>query len=264
MADHAAFTAQFAGALLDPERRPDLFEGDAVRIDSGLDVYRNNVMHSLITALADIYPVVKALVGDEFFAGLARTYIRAGPPASPVLAEYGRGFPGFLERFEPARRAPYLPDVARLERAWLDAYHAPDAPQLDAATLAEVAPGDYAAAVFTCHPSLGCVASPYPVRTIWEAHQRDGGIPEIDLRQGAEETLIVRPGMEVRVWGLPPGTVRFLHALQQGHTLANAMEAAASGAPAFDLGAAMGTLIEAGAFAAFGIVSAEQEEGEDR
>ncbi|MFP4003703.1 MAG: DUF2063 domain-containing protein [Alphaproteobacteria bacterium] len=253
MPEHAAFTDEFAAALLDPERRPHLFEGDAGRVDAGLDVYRNNVMHSLIEALADIYPVVKALVGGEFFAGLAREYIRAEPPASPVLADYGHSFPGFLERYESVHREPYLPDVARIERAWLNAYHAPDARPLKAESLSTIPPEEYASAVFTCHPSLGCVASPWPVCTIWEAHQQDGEMPEIDLRQGGEETLIVRPGMEVQVWRVPPGTNGFLAALKTGRTLAEAMEEVCAGGAEFDLGTAMGILIQAGAFTAFAI-----------
>ena len=36
-------------------------------------------------------------------------------------------FPNFLETFEPAQRAPFLPDVARIEWAWRQAYHAADA-----------------------------------------------------------------------------------------------------------------------------------------
>ncbi|MFW6027844.1 MAG: putative DNA-binding domain-containing protein, partial [bacterium] len=160
MSRYSAYTEHFARALLDPALRPELFEGGAAQVDAGLAVYRNNVMHSLSVALADIYPVVRALVGEEFFSGLARAYIRAEPPASPVLAEYGRSFPAFLENFEPARQAPYLPDVARIERAWLDAWHAPDAEPLDPDTFASLPPEDYAEAVFTCHPSLACIASP--------------------------------------------------------------------------------------------------------
>ena len=142
MPRHNTYTDEFAQALLEPALRPALFEGDAERVDAGLNVYRNNVMHSLSVALADIYPVVRALVGGEFFAGLARTYVRTEPPVSPVLAEYGRSFPEFLESFEPARQAPYLPDVARIERAWLDAWHAQDAHSLDAEALASVPPED--------------------------------------------------------------------------------------------------------------------------
>jgi hypothetical protein len=78
-------------------------------------VYRNNVMVSLIDALADSFPVTQALVGEEFFRAMAGVFARAHPPRSPVMAHYGDGFAGFIEDFQPAASLPYLADVARLE-----------------------------------------------------------------------------------------------------------------------------------------------------
>ncbi len=91
------------------------------------NVYRNNVTVSLIDALAAIYPAVQRITGVEFFRAMARFHIRATPPTSPLLFEYGRDFPAFIESYQHAKAMPWLADVARIERAWLDAYHAADA-----------------------------------------------------------------------------------------------------------------------------------------
>ena len=48
---------------------------------------------------------------------MAREFVRAHPPSSPLLFLYGQEFPAFMETFEPARSIPYLADVARIERA---------------------------------------------------------------------------------------------------------------------------------------------------
>ena len=56
-------------------------------------VYRNNVLASLIDALADSFPVVQALVGEPFFRAMAQIYVRECPPESPILAEYGDRLP---------------------------------------------------------------------------------------------------------------------------------------------------------------------------
>jgi hypothetical protein len=80
-------------------------------------VYRNNVFASLIDALADTYPVMLALVGNEFFRAMAKVFVQTNPPRSRVLACYGSGFADFVEDFYPARSLPYLADVARLEIA---------------------------------------------------------------------------------------------------------------------------------------------------
>jgi hypothetical protein len=134
-----SFAAAFSRALLDPE-------GETPRLVAGpygkgtlkrYNVYRNNVTVSLISALASIYPAVQRITGMEFFRAMARFYIRANPPTSPLLFEYGRDFPDFIDRYEYARSMPWLSDAARLERAWLDAYHAADMAPLALQTLAQ-------------------------------------------------------------------------------------------------------------------------------
>lgn len=54
-------------------------------------VYRNNVVVSLIDALAATFPVTLELVGEEFFRAMAGVFVRAVPPTSALLAEYGGG-----------------------------------------------------------------------------------------------------------------------------------------------------------------------------
>src|SRR5262244_1931597 len=130
----------FASALINPERAtPAVVSGPkgkgAVR---RYNVYRNNVMVSLIDALAAVYPAVQRITGVDFFRAMARSHIRATPPGSPLLFEYGRDFPAFIERYEYASSMPWLADAARIERAWLDAYHAADAEPLPSAALAAV------------------------------------------------------------------------------------------------------------------------------
>src|ERR1700740_3699263 len=127
-----SYTVAFAAALIDPEREtPAIVPGPA---DKGAvrryNVYRNNVTVSLIDALAAVYPAVQRITGVDFFRAMARFHVRATPPTSPLLFEYGRDFPAFIESYEHAQAMPWLADTARLERAWLDAYHAEDAASL--------------------------------------------------------------------------------------------------------------------------------------
>jgi len=90
----------------------------------------------LIGALADTFPVTRELVGAPFFDAMARCFIDAEPPRSPVLTEHGDTFPEFVSAFPPAAGLPYLPDLARLELARVRAYHAADATALGADALA--------------------------------------------------------------------------------------------------------------------------------
>ena len=111
--------AEFAAALRDPAVAP---PPDVVGPDGGpaprrFAVYRNNVLGALGTAMAGAFPAVRRMVGEDFFRVMARTYVLEIPPTSPVLLDYGKTFPEFIAGFEPAASLPYLPDVARLERA---------------------------------------------------------------------------------------------------------------------------------------------------
>src|SRR5579871_6978782 len=123
-----SFAASFAPGLTDPaQATPIDVVGPRGKAAIKLyNVYRNNVTVSLIDALAAVYPAVQRITGVEFFRAMARFHVRATPPTSPLLFEYGRDFPAFIEAYEYARGMPWLADVAKLERAWLDAYHAAD------------------------------------------------------------------------------------------------------------------------------------------
>src|SRR4051794_2279306 len=95
---------RFRGALLDPQASlpPDIVSHTSDMPVRRFAVYRNNVVMSLIEALANRFPAAVAMVGDEFFRGMARLFVRAAPPRSPLLLMYGDDLPAFVEQFEPA------------------------------------------------------------------------------------------------------------------------------------------------------------------
>ena len=84
---HAATEAAFAAALLDPALPPPacLTTARGVPDERRFAVYRNNVAVGLRKALATRFRVVERLVGEEFFALMARAYIAGARPASPLL-----------------------------------------------------------------------------------------------------------------------------------------------------------------------------------
>ncbi len=212
-------------------------------------VYRNNVTVSLIDALAGIFPAIQRLVGETFFRDMARVYLAKDPPHSAVMFEYGGGFSAFLERFEPVSRYPYLADVARLERAWLDAFHSADADPLRADTLGAIPPEHLAETTFTPHPATRIVQGRFAAVSIFSAsreHRPLDGIRPLDPEDG----LITRPHDEVQVRQLPPGAAMFFTALIAGETLGEAAGETLSRHPDFDLPSAISAMLDAGMFTA--------------
>jgi hypothetical protein len=248
----------FAAALLDPRAPtpPGLRAWNGSDPSPRFDVHRNNATTSLVRALADGFPVVRALVGDDFFHAMAREYVRAEPPRSPVLLEYGAGFAGFIAAFAPAASLPYLADVARLERARLEAFHAADAQPMDAAAFTPwlQAPEALMQRRAVLHPSLRLLPGSRCVLAAWHAHQPDGAADLSDALdaaagEGRQDLLVLRPRMEVQAWALPPGAVEALVALHAGDTVGGALSAAA-GEPGFELAAVVAALVQHGALVA--------------
>jgi hypothetical protein len=245
------YTADFAPALFDPERPPPAIVSGPNGKSAGrrYNVYRNNVTVSLINALAAAFPATQRITGADFFRAMARFHVRATPPTSPLLFEYGHDFPDFIERYEYAQPLPWLADVARIERAWLDAYHADDKEPLAPHALASIPPENIADTIFTPHPATRIVCSRYPAVSIFAANRNDGPVDSIEAAN-AEDALVTRPGLEVTVRHLPPGGAVFLLRLVAGETLGAAATAAFTDCPQFDLSANIAGMIEAGAFTA--------------
>src|SRR5437879_1737551 len=80
-----------------------------------LVIHRHTVQQSLVEVVAAAFPVVRRMVGAEFFDALARAFVTAMPPRQRHLSAYGADFSGFIAGFAPAAARPYLADVARLE-----------------------------------------------------------------------------------------------------------------------------------------------------
>jgi hypothetical protein len=213
----------FARALTDPARpAPAQTLGREGRPDSRrFAIYRNNVAVGLIASLEMRYPVVRRLVGDEFFRGLARAFIARHKPASPVLIHYGADFPDFIAAFEPARDIVYLADVARLENAWVESYHSAEAAPLGVADLSNIDPERLADVVFEVHPSVRLLRLGHPAASIWAGHQGPGA-PRPPETWAPEDALIARPEAEVTVRILPPGGLEFALALRSGGSLGEA------------------------------------------
>jgi hypothetical protein len=243
--DLAEVQREFAAALLDPAApvpsRLRLHGGKAPQ--KRFAVHRNNMIASLVAALAARFPVVHQLVGDEFFRAMARLYVINEPPRTPVLLLYGDRFPDFVENFAPAASIEYLADVARLELARGHAYHAADAAPIDRSVFGSLRPDELAGLRIALHPSVSLVRSQFPFVSIWEAHRK---AQVTTIREWVRESaLVARPGLDVEVWRLPAGGYVFLGSLSQGMAMAAAADCAAAATSEFDAAENLAVLLGA-------------------
>ena len=244
-----SYAPAFARALLDPDvATPAVVAGPKSKAAvKRYNVYRNNVTVSLINALAAAFPATLRITGVDFFRAMARFYVRATPPNSPLLFDYGRDFPDFIARYEYAQSVPWLADVARIERAWLDAYHAADVEPLMQRDLAAIPADQLVNTVLKPHPATRVIRSRFSAVTIFTANRSGGPASRVELVE-PEDALLTRPALEVEVRQLPPGGAIFLNGLIAGESLGAAASAAFSESPSFGLAANICGLLEAGAF----------------
>ena len=228
--------------LIDPFRRPSV---------KRFAVYRNNVVAGLIEALMDILPVTCRIVGAEFFKAMARIYVTHNPPDSPILLEYGKGFAHFVAGFEPAAGLPYLSDVCRIERAWLDAYHAADCSSIQSTELFSRASGEILSLRVTLHPSVRLIRSAFPSLTIWETNTEGSNPCPVDLDGNPEYAVIARPHSNVDLHSLSEPEFVFIEALSMQRTILEASELAMQSCPSFDLSAALAGVVELGLIVSF-------------
>lgn len=234
----------FTAALLNPDLATPagLVDPQGQTAPKRFAVYRNNVAASLTEALRSAFPVIRKLVGEEFFDAMSGVYLRAHPPRTPLMMYYGQDMPAFLEHFEPAQQLPYLPDIARLELAMRESYHAADAPPILPDALAEM-PAD---TLMRCRvglaPATRLLRSRWPIFGIWAANMLDAPTPKM---QG-EALVILRPEFDPTPHLLAAGGATFLISLETA-TLGGAFDAATKAVPDFDLGAILGLLLGANA-----------------
>lgn len=235
--------ADFTASMLDPNAAvPDgLKNPDGAQASKRFNVYRNNVAVSLSDALETAFPVVRKLVGDQFFRAMAGVYLRKHPPRSPLMMFYGDAMPQFLGRFEPAKSVPYLPDIAAVELALRHAYHAADATPVDGQALAALSPDDLMSTRLKLAPATLTVTSDFPICAIYKVNTTvDAPKPVMQ----PEAVLITRAQFDPEIHLINAAAAGFVAALQDGQPLGQAMSMAGD---TLDLGAILWLLLAQGA-----------------
>lgn len=235
----------------------DHIDGLGLAPSQRLQIYRNNCLISLTEALKATYPVLHRLVGDGFFRTTAIAFIQAHPPQEPRLAAYGAAFAGFLAQYPPAATLIYLPDMARLEWALNNAWHAPDAPALTPAELAQAAE---TMTTLHLHPTCRLLASPWPIEKIWRANQSDDDTDvTIDLDQGGSRLLVYRQEFDVALAAISPGEFVMLSRLAHGADLESAVTDALASEPSFDVATALAATLTRGCLTLLPLGTAEED-----
>ena len=204
----------------------------APRAGRALEAYSANAGASAERALSASFPVLRALLGDESFAQLARAYWHAFPPSRGDLAWLGESLPAFIAHAHQLAAEPYLADCARLEWALNRAEVASDA-HPEPQTLSLLAQADPAEVGIELMPGTAVLASTHPIVTIWQAHQagneaddRFAPVRAAFAAGAGERAWVWREGWRARAAHIDHGAFEFMRALLAGRSLGQALAAA--------------------------------------
>ena len=215
-------------------------------------LYRGNLTATWNKVLSSAFPVVRQLMGEEFFSGLTRAFGMAHPSDSPDLNHFGANFASFLAAFEHVADYPYLPDMARLEWALHRAYYAPEAAALTHEMLAALSPDDFELARFALHPSASLYHSSQAVVALWQAHQSGEVVFPSDM-DAPSYAVVARPRWKTDLSPLSAAAHAALSALDGGATMGEALDAAFDLDESFDIAANLRQWLDLGLLGSSGV-----------
>lgn len=132
-----------------------------------LGIYYDAYRLRIIEALANSYPNLKALLGDDLFESIARAYIDQYPSTYRNMRWMGDKMQLHLQ--QTLVQKPIAAEMAAFEWALGLAFDAEDQPVLTLQDLANIPPQDWADLSFQLHPSLQLLALKWNVLPVWQA-----------------------------------------------------------------------------------------------
>jgi hypothetical protein len=227
-----------------------LVRGDSsLPAERRLEVYANAYFRRLQGVLAEDFGALAAALGTEWFHDLATAYLWAKPPRHFSLREAGARLADFLARdprAEPFRsRFPWAADLARLEWALVEAFDAPDAPELGREALAALPAARWPGLRLELQPALRVLELAWPVHELRAAF--DAGAPLEPLRAApaASAVCVWRSDERVQQRPLPRDEARALALARRGEPFAALCEAIAAEAGEARAPARAAALLEA-------------------
>ena len=145
--------------------------------------------------------------------------------------------PDVPAQFAPAQSRPDLREMARLERAMRESYHAADSAPVAPEALSQIPEDALPQLRMGFAPSLRLIRSRYPLYDIWAANMANGPAP----RAAAQSVLITRPEFDPVPDPLGTDDAAILDALIAGAPLGQALRRAA---PGYDVSALLLRLLQ--------------------
>jgi hypothetical protein len=187
-----------------------------------LSIYQNNVRGALQKTLAQVYPVCRKILGENYFKQLASHYIHHYPSRHHDLNGYGEYFSSFIKA-ECQQRSelndyPYLSDLVLLEWFRQQIYYAAEEAVFDFPAFAQLSEQQQAQTVFQLAPHVRFIHSDFPVVSIWQINQQALKQHQT-LPSQSESCCIFRKNNHIEMTVIDTNIYSLLALIKEGATL---------------------------------------------
>jgi hypothetical protein len=186
--------------------------------EARVDIYANMYFYRIRDALKEDFPATLAILGDDNFHNLVTGYLLEYPPTEPSISYCGRYLADYLRDHPLREGAPFVADLAKLERAVGEVFAGPDDAALDPGALRATPPEDWPAMKLKIHPAAQILALEWRVsellRAVEERH------PWEPAERGAVKVLVWRRNARVLYRDLEDAEADGLEAASHGATFA--------------------------------------------
>lgn len=188
-------------------------------VEQLLGLYRNNFYISCSDYLNNCFPSVAALVGEEFFAQLAKAFIMQQPLTCASIEAFGSKFAAFIRDCEQTQSLPYLEAIAELDWGFDKVKSVTEITDFPFQQLQQLTEEQQLKIQFQLTPQTLLINSKLPVLKIWLGIH-SGNLDDIDMQQG--EYVILHPDREqgAKYYTISEQQFTFLSAVAKGESLA--------------------------------------------
>ena len=209
------------------------------------EIYRSSWLENMANVMSDTYPVIKKLLGAEFFNAMSQRYIEQYHSRCGDIHLYGEYFVNFIREFEPVRELTYLPDVSRLEWMVHQVFHSADEQIIDISHLASLSMSQLETNAIKLHSGLRLLQSNFPVHDIWRVNQNNfNQHAVVNLDIGSVNLLVFRKDLEVVLLPLSLINYQFIQRLQSTKNIAEAYTNTLLLDPEFDMASVLHVLFD--------------------
>lgn len=191
---------------------------ERVPIATRLAIYGDGYRSRLIETLQTHYPALLALLGEAEFANLACEYVQAHDSSFASIRFYGAAVGAFLQAHPVHASSPWLAELAHFEWAMTEVFDAADAAPIEAHSLGEIAPEDWAQLRFDLHPALRRLDLAWNAPALWRALTQGEPAPVPEAQAQCVQWLLWRRELQIFFRPLAAPEAEAMAAVCQGQS----------------------------------------------